>query len=124
MSRAARRAALKRGRFGETLALLSLMVRFYRIEARNYSAHQGEIDIIARRGRVIAFIEVKARADWAQTETAIDGHKLTRIARASSHWLMRNPWAADYTLRLDAIDIVPGRWPRHRTDIAPLGTGH
>ena len=130
MSRAAKRsvsekgAALRRGQYGETLALLSLILRFYRIEARNYTAHQGEIDIIARRGRVIAFIEVKARADWAQAEAAIDGHKLTRMTRAASHWLMRHAWATDYTLRLDAIDIVPWRWPRHRTDIAPLGVGH
>ena len=124
MSRAARRAALNKGRRGEWLALAYLLLKGWRICARNYSAQGGEIDIIARRGSVVAFVEVKARADWAQTETAIDGHKLTRIARAASHWLMRQAWANDYTLRLDAIDIVPGRWPRHRTDIAPLGTGH
>ena len=129
MSRAAprataKRAALKWGRWGETLALFSLMLRRYTIEARNYSAHHGEIDIIARRGRVIAFIEVKARADWARAENAIDGNKTARMARAASHWLARHPWAYDYTLRIDAIDVVPWRWPRHRTDIAPLAIGH
>lgn len=124
MSRAARRAALKKGQWGEALAMLSLLLRGYMIMTRNYSAHQGEIDIIARRGRVIAFIEVKARMTFADAETAIDQHKLTRLARAASHWLARHPWAQDYALRVDAIDIVPWRMPRHRVDIAPLGIGH
>lgn len=119
-----KRAALKWGKRGEKLALISLVLRGYRIEARNYTAHHGEIDLIARRGRVIAFIEVKARANWAQAENAIDGSKTSRMARAASHWLTRHAWAGDYTLRIDAIDIVPWRWPRHRTDIAPLGIGH
>jgi putative endonuclease len=121
---AKKRAALKKGRIGERLALVSLVLRGYWIEARNYTAHQGEIDIIARRGRVIAFIEVKARDDYATTETAIDGRKLVRMGRAASHWLARHPWAQDYALRIDAIDIVPHRWPRHRPDIAPLDIGH
>lgn len=124
MSRAARRAALQKGQIGEILAMLSLILRGYIIMARNYTAHQGEIDIIARRGRVIAFIEVKARPTFARSEAAIDGHKLTRLARAASHWVTRHPWAQDYALRVDAIDIVPWRLPRHRTDIAPLGIGH
>ena len=124
MSRAARQAALAKGRWGERLALVALLLRFYRIEARNYAAQGGEIDIIARRGRVIAFVEVKARTDYAQSETAIGQAKLTRMARAASHWLSRHAWAQGYALRIDAIDIVPGRWPRHRMDIAPLGIGH
>ena len=121
MSRAARRAALKKGRRGEWLALVFLILKGWRICARNYSAQGGEIDLIAWRGSVIAFVEVKARRDFASAETAIDGFKLNRIARAADHWLNRHPWAMTRTLRVDAIDIVPWRWPRHRTDIAPLG---
>ena len=120
MRRAAKRAALKKGRMSERFALLALMLRFYQIEARNYRTPQGEIDLIVRRGRVIAFVEVKARADFAKAETAIDGYKLARMARAAGHWLRRNPWACDYTLRIDAVDVVPFHWPRHRRDIAPL----
>ena len=121
MSRAARRAALHRGRRGEWLALAVLILKGWRICARNYGAQGGEIDIIARRGSVIAFVEVKVRRDFASTENAIDGFKLTRMARAADHWLARHAWATARTLRVDAIDIVPWRWPRHRTDIAPLG---
>lgn len=124
MSRAARRAALNKGKIGEILAMLALILRGYTIMARNYTAHQGEIDIIARRGRVIAFVEVKARATFADTEAAIDRYKLTRLARAASHWVARHSWAQEFALRVDAIDIVPWRWPRHRTDIAPLAIGH
>lgn len=122
--RAKKRAALKKGQFGEWLALAALLAKGWRILARNYAAHGGEIDIIAKRGSVIAFVEVKARADFTQAEAAIDGFKLTRMARAASHWLARNPWALAHTVRIDAIDIVPRRWPRHRTDIAPLDAGH
>jgi putative endonuclease len=122
--RIAKRAALKKGHQGERFALLALLFKFYRIEARNYRGHQGEIDIIVRRGRVIAFVEVKARANFAEAETAIDHTKLIRMSRAASHWLARHPWAQAYTLRIDAIDIVPGHWPRHRRDIAPLMIGH
>lgn len=128
MSRAAKRtqkrAALKKGQFGEWLALAALVAKGWRILARNYTAQGGEIDIIARRGSVIAFVEVKARADFAQAEAAIDGFKLMRMGRAANHWLARNPWALSLVLRIDAVDIVPRRWPRHRTDIAPLDTGH
>ena len=123
MKRAAKRAALKKGQMSERIALLALMLKFYKIEARNYRTQEGEIDLIIRRGRVIAFVEVKARADFAKTEMAIDGYKLARMARAASHWLVRHPWAHDYTLRVDAVDIVPFHWPRHRIDIAPLALG-
>lgn len=124
MSRAARRAALKKGHFGEWLALAALALKGWRVLARNYSAQGGEIDIIARRAGIIAFVEVKARADYMQAEAAIDGFKLMRMGRAANHWLARNPWALGLVLRIDAVDIVPRRWPRHRTDIAPLDTGH
>lgn len=124
MSRAARRAALRWGRMGEHLACAVLMLRGWHILHRNYAAHGGEIDIIARRGRIIAFVEVKARADYSQAESAIDSLKLQRLGRAASHWLGRNGWAVVHTLRVDAVDIVPWRLPRQRTDIAPLDIGH
>ena len=62
-----RRRALRRGLFSEYLAAFSLMLRGYRILAMRYRAKAGEIDIIARKGDLVSFIEVKARATAASS---------------------------------------------------------
>ena len=110
---ARRRGAHLYGLRAETIAAILLTVKGYSILARRYSAHGGEIDLIARRGRAIAFIEVKARADLDAALDSISAAKRRRIARAVRAWLTRNPWAADFTLRGDAVFVAPGRLPRH-----------
>jgi len=62
---------------------------------------------------VIAFVEVKARADLEVAALAISATKRRRIARAARVWLTRNPWAAGLTLRGDAVFIARRRFPRH-----------
>jgi putative endonuclease len=110
----------KRGRgahlFGlkaEQVAAMLLRLKGYKILARRYVVSGGEIDLIARRGGAIAFVEVKARADLETAAIAISATKERRIARAARVWLARNPWAAGLTLRGDAIFVAPGRLPRH-----------
>lgn len=113
-SRADRRLALSRGARAEWIALLALMLRGWRPVARRYRAPGGEIDLVVRRGDVVAFVEVKARAHLDDAELAITAEKRRRIARAVNHWLVRNPWAqAGWSLRLDAVFVGRGRWPRH-----------
>ena len=90
-----------------------LRLKGYRILARRFVVNGGEIDLIARRGGSIAFVEVKARADLEIAAIAISATKRRRIARAARVWLARNPWAASLTLRGDAIFVAPGRLPRH-----------
>jgi putative endonuclease len=108
-----RRAAYIAGLRAETLATLLLRLKFYKILARRYSIREGEIDIIAKRGDVIAFVEVKARATMEDAMTAITPEKRRRFSRAAARWISENPWAANHVLRADAVFVAPGKWPRH-----------
>jgi putative endonuclease len=110
---ARRRATHGRGLSAEGLALLALMLKGYRPLARRFAAAGGEIDLIVRRWRTIAFVEVKARATLDAAATAIDARKRARVSRAARAWLARHPLAADATLRADAVFVAPRRWPRH-----------
>ena len=108
-----RRGAHFYGLRAESIAALMLRLKGYRILARRFVVSGGEIDLIARRGGSIAFVEVKARADLEIAAVSISATKRRRIARAARVWLSRNPWAASLTLRGDAIFVAPGRLPRH-----------
>ena len=110
---ARRRGAHLYGLKAESIAAILLTLKGYSIVARRYSANGGEVDLIARRGRAIAFVEVKARADLDVAADSISPAKRRRISRAVRAWLTRNPWAADFTLRGDAVFVAPGRLPRH-----------
>lgn len=103
----ARRRAYDRGLRAEWLAVMVLRLKGYRILARRYTAPGGEIDIVAARGAVVAFVEVKHRAALTAARTAITEQKRQRISRAASHWLVRHPSAVARTLRGDAIFWLP-----------------
>lgn len=113
--------ARARGRVAERRAVWLLRLKGYRILARNFrpakSYGLGEIDIVARRGRTLAFIEVKARADEAGALFAIQPQQQDRIARAAQHFLKTRPRYAQWAMRFDAIVLEAGRfWPRHIPD--------
>jgi putative endonuclease len=112
-SAAARRAANGQGDLAERAALLLLRLKFYSILARRYNIRGGEIDIVARRGDTIAFVEVKARPSLDEARVAITPEKRRRISRAARVWLAAHPYAAALTLRGDAVFVAPWRWPRH-----------
>jgi putative endonuclease len=95
------------------MALVFLMLKGYRPLARRYGGKGGEIDLIMRRGRAIAFVEVKARNTLEAAIEAIGPGKRRVFSRAAAHWLMRNPWAASFDLRADAVLIAPRQLPRH-----------
>jgi putative endonuclease len=117
MARLAKPCGKQRARqFGlraEWFAAVWLMLRGYRIVARRFSVPGGEIDIVARRRDVIAFVEVKARPGLEEAAIAISETKRRRMSRAARAWLTRNPWAVTATLRGDAVFIAPRRLPRH-----------
>jgi len=108
-----RRTARLLGLRAETIAALLLRLKGYSILERRYAVSGGEIDLIAKRGRSIAFVEVKARGEFGAAAEAINLKKQRRIARAVRVWLSRNPWAAGLTLRGDAVLVAPKRLPRH-----------
>lgn len=108
-----RRRARAFGLRAETIAAAWLRLRFYSILARSYATRDGEVDIIARRGRLIAFVEVKARPTLEAAAIAITPEKRRRLSRAARAWIARNRQAQACALRGDAVFIAPGRWPRH-----------
>ena len=111
-----RQAAEKRGRAAETLAAWCLRFKGYRIVARRVRTPMGEIDLIARRGRTLAFVEVKARASEAELALAIDQHRLRRVAAATNALASRFA-RADDAIRIDVMLVAPGRWPRHLENV-------
>jgi putative endonuclease len=118
--RASRRAAYRLGRWAEGLAAALLVGKGFTILARRYGGKGGEIDLVARRGRVLVFVEVKARGDLDVAALSITGEKRRLFARAARHYVARHPWAAGLTLRCDAVFLAPWRWPRHVPDAFPL----
>jgi len=101
------------GRRGETLAALFLNLKGYRILERRVKTPVGEIDLIARRGRVTVFVEVKARSFSHQESDALMAVNSRRITRAAQLWLTRRPDLANQDLRFDVIFLAPFAWPRH-----------
>jgi len=110
----------RRGRWAEALCLLSLCLRGWRIIGRGVVTGRGtgagEIDIIARRGRVLAFIEVKARPSRDQAAAAISAAQQQRLVRAAEVFLARRPELAGLDCRFDAMLVAPGLWPHHICD--------
>lgn len=110
MSTRAEREA--QGRRGERLAAWYLRLKGWRILARRVRTPRGEIDLVVRRGRTVAFVEVKWRASAVEMEQAIDPWRLRRVIAACESVAHR--YAADgEDLRVDVLLLAPGRWPRH-----------
>jgi putative endonuclease len=115
-----RREAHLYGLKAESIAALFLRLKGYTILSQRFVVSGGEIDLVARRGGSIAFVEVKARAELEVAAIAISATKRRRIGRAARVWLVRNPWAAGLTLRGDAVFVARGRLPRHHPDAYTL----
>ena len=110
---AARRLKAHRAGHGaERLAIVYLRLKGYQIVARRYLVKGGEIDIIARKGLTIVFVEVKRRATMDEAMIAIEPAKRRRMARAARAFVARQR-IVGLTLRADAIYCAPWRWPRH-----------
>src|SRR5580692_10077666 len=90
-----------------------LMAKGYRILARRFRTPYGEIDIVAKRRNLIAFIEVKARGSLDDAAYAVTPRQQQRIIEAAQAWLMAHPEHAEFELRFDAMLIAPRRLPRH-----------
>ncbi len=112
----ARLAAEKRGRQAERICAWWLRLKGWQILARRARTPVGEVDLVARRGAMVAFVEVKARATQAELDLAIDERRLARVAAAAEIL-----WA-DYArpgddMRIDVMLLAPGRPPRHLANV-------
>lgn len=109
----ARVAAFRTGISAESRAAAYLMAKGYRILAKRFRTPHGEIDLVARKRHLIAFVEVKARASLDEAAYAVTPRQQARIVNAAQGWLMAHPEHAEFELRFDAILIAPRRLPRH-----------
>lgn len=114
--RSVRQGSERDGRRGETLAALWLLLRGWSILGRRVRTPVGEVDIIARRGSTLAFIEVKWRRSAAETALSLDHYRLRRVAAAAEALAPRHMRDGDI-VRIDAIFITRGKFPRHVPDV-------
>lgn len=101
------------GRRGETLAAWYLRLKGYHIIATRVKTPVGEIDLVARRFGLTAFIEVKARQAKSEEAVALAAVNTSRISRAAQYYVARHPALAETPLRFDVIFLAPRTWPRH-----------
>ena len=111
-----RQRAEQGGRRAESLAAWWLRLKGWTILARRVRTPVGEIDLVARRGRTLAFVEVKARATGAGADLALDDFRLRRVAAAAEAVAHRYARDGD-SIRIDAIYVVPRRFPRHVANV-------
>ncbi len=109
------------GHRSEWMAAVWLMARGYQILGFRLKTRAGEIDILARRGRILAVVEVKRRASLEQALTALSPEQYDRLLSAGRAVLRQRPSLAGHVLRIDIVALAPGRVPRHRHDVAPFG---
>ncbi|MCP4317955.1 MAG: YraN family protein [Hyphomicrobiales bacterium] len=95
------------------MAAIALLVKGYRIVAQRFKTKVGEVDLIVRKGDLIALVEVKARANEQAAIDAVTATAARRIAAAGDIWLSRQKDAARLSIRCDIVAVVPYRWPRH-----------
>ena len=115
-NRQQRQKAQRRGHRGEWLAALSLRIKGYRIIDKGFKTKVGEIDIIARKGNLIAIVEVKARKDIRSAIDAVGHEAQRRIGNAANYWLAGQKDYAKLSLRFDIVAVTPRKWPKHFPD--------
>lgn len=101
------------GRWAERVASIFLACKGYRTLARRFRSPSGEIDLIARRGRLVVYVEVKARSG-EQADVRVRQRR--RIRRAAEHFLKLRPELSSCDQRFDVILIRPGALPTHLKD--------
>ena len=111
-----RRRSFRLGIIAEYIAAVFLMAKGYRILKLRYRTKSGEIDIIARKKDLIAFIEVKARRREADAINAVGYESQQRIRSASRLWLSRQKGFDRFSWRYDVVAVMPWRLPVHLAD--------
>ncbi len=105
-----------RGHMAERLAILYLRLKGYRILERNWRSKLGEIDILARKGSVLALIEVKSRGSADLARGAVLAPQRRRLSKALGHYLKTRPELSHLDLRCDVVAFAGLGWPIHLVD--------
>lgn len=100
------------GFVAEFLCMLRLWGSGWRVAAHRFKHPVGEVDLIALRGKTVAFIEVKARESARAAIESIHPHQQQRICRAASAWMAKHPQFSGHTMRFDVMILTRWPWPR------------
>lgn len=107
-----RQRAERQGRAGEARAAAWLRLKGWAILGTRIKTPAGEIDLVAKRGKVVAFVEVKWRSKASQLDFAIDEYRLGRVAAAAES--LAHIYATNgEDIRIDVILLAPRTFPRH-----------
>ena len=104
-ARTLRQRAFRRGRWAEFYASWVLRAKGYHVLARNFAHPLGEIDLIARRGRLLVFVEVKYRQDWMSTFHAVTPAQWRRISAGATGFVTRYPTCRALAWRFDLFVV-------------------
>ena len=118
--RQARLRAYRSGLVAETLAALLLRLKGHRIVAQRYKTPVGEIDLVALKGKRLAFIEVKRRKTPEEAAWTLPAKQRRRIVRAAQYWLAGHPDFAGHDIAFDVVLAAPWTWPRYIANAFPV----
>jgi len=118
--RQARVRAYRRGRSAETIVALLLRLKGHRIVARRYETPVGEIDLVALKGKRLAFVEVKRRKTTDEAAFTVTAKQRRRIVRAAQYWLASHPRFAGHDIAFDVVLAAPWSWPRVIANAFPV----
>jgi putative endonuclease len=109
-----------KGKLAEASAEILLRTQGYSILARRFKTGSGEIDLVARRGSRVAFIEVKLRASIDDAAEAVTPKLRGRVRNAAELWLQDHEADQSIDPAFDVVLMAPGQWPVHMTDAFPF----
>ena len=115
-----RSKAYRHGLFAETVAVLLLRLKGHRIVARRYKTPVGEIDLVALKGKRLAFVEVKRRKTVDEAAFSVTAKQRRRIVRAAQYWLASHPAFAGHDIAFDVVLAAPWRFPRVIANAFPV----
>ena len=108
-----RTKSYKFGIIAEIVAATYLRMCLYSVIYKRYKTKVGEIDLIAKRGKSLVFVEVKARKNKNTTHTALTKHQQNRITRTAELFIAKNPKYSQSNIRFDLILICPSFYIKH-----------
>ncbi len=108
--------AHRAGHRSEWVSALWLMAKGYRILGFRLKTPQGEIDLLAKKGKVLAVVEVKLRTSRQVALEAVTARQRQRLRRAGESYAAQRPDLRGAAVRLDLMALAPGRWPCHIAD--------
>ena len=112
----------REGHAAEWIAAVWLMLKGYQILAFRLKGRGGEIDILAKRGRTLAVVEVKRRRTIEAAILSLGPEQHGRLVAAGQVVARSRPSLQGLTLRIDMVALAPGRFPRHLRGVTTTGT--